>query len=57
MDKYYKYVRKWMKRSGIRRLYAYMDPKREGRLLLEVVICGKVLFIIKLWKLKPLIKD
>lgn len=42
-------VRKYMKRSGIRRLYCYKDIDAPGRLKLEFVLRGKVLFLLPLW--------
>ena len=48
-------VRKYMKRSGIRRLYCYPDGlKGKGRLELEVVLRGHVFFRIRLWNTRSL---
>jgi hypothetical protein len=47
-------VRKHERRSGIRRLYCYPNGLRgEGaHLQLEFVIRGRVLFYLRLWKIR-----
>ncbi len=46
------YLRKYMKRTGVFRLYQVDREAKKTRLLLEAVIRGKVLFTIPLWKTK-----
>jgi hypothetical protein len=43
------YLRKYMKRTGIFRMYQVDREAKTTRLLLEAVIRGKVLFTIPLW--------
>ncbi len=43
------YLRKYMKRTGIFRMYLVDREAKTTRLLLEAVIRGKVLFTIPLW--------
>lgn len=50
-------VIKWMRRSGIRRIYCFDTVRREGRLKLEFVLRGKVLGYLSLWRIKPLWED
>jgi hypothetical protein len=44
------YLRRYMKRTGIFRLYLVDREAKRTRLLLEAVIRGKPLFTIPLWK-------
>ena len=43
------YLRKYMKRTGVFRLYLVDREAKRTRLLLEAVIRGKPLFTIPLW--------
>lgn len=47
-----KQLRKYFKRSGIRRMYRLERPMTKSTLMLEFVIRGKVLFEVDLWKRK-----
>jgi hypothetical protein len=47
-----KQLRKYFKRSGIRRVYRLERPMSGSTLMLEFVIRGKVLFEVDLWKRK-----
>jgi hypothetical protein len=47
-----KQLRKYFKRSGIRRMYRLERPMSGSTLMLEFVIRGKVLFEVDLWKRK-----
>lgn len=44
------YLLKYLKRTGIFRMYLLDRPSNRARLLLEFVIRGKVLGSIKLWR-------
>lgn len=46
------YLRKYMKRTGIFRMYLVDREAKKTRLLLEAVIRGKVLFTVSLWATK-----
>ena len=48
----YKYLARYMKRTGIFRMYQMNRSLKKTYLLLEFVIRGKVLFSIKVWKYK-----
>ena len=50
-----KAVRKHMRRSGFHLLYCYPDAQKAGRLKIEVVLRGNVLFYIPLWQIKPIL--
>ena len=50
-------IRKYMKRSGVRRIYSYKDVRKRGRLKLEFVIRGHVLFYLPLWSIKSMMQD
>jgi hypothetical protein len=52
-------VRKYMRRSGIRRLYCYPNGLKTapGYLELEFVVWGHVFFRVRLWKIKSFIKE
>jgi hypothetical protein len=47
-----KQLRKYFKRSGIRRVYRLERPMSGSTLMLEFVIRGRVLFEVDLWKRK-----
>jgi hypothetical protein len=47
-----KHLRKYFKRSGIRRMYRLERPMNGSTLMLEFVIRGRVLFEVDLWKRK-----
>jgi hypothetical protein len=47
-----KQLRKYFKRSGIRRMYRLERPMSGSTLMLEFVIRGRVLFEVDLWKRK-----
>ena len=53
----YEFLRKYVKRSGIRRLYSWDTGNKKSRLLLEFVIRGKVLFVLPLWRVKGWMDD
>lgn len=44
------YLRKYMKRTGVFRLYQVDREAKTTRLLLEFAIRGKPLFTLRLWK-------
>ena len=47
-----KQIKKYFKRSGIRRMYRLERPMSGSTLMLEFVIRGRVLFEVDLWKRK-----
>ena len=47
-----KQLKKYFKRSGIRRMYRLERPMSGSTLMLEFVIRGRVLFEVDLWKRK-----
>ena len=46
------YLRRYMKRTGVFRLYQVDREAKTTRLLLEAAIRGKPLFTLRLWKTK-----
>ncbi len=53
----YKYLAKYLKRTGIFRMYEMNRSLKITWLLLEFVIRGKVLFTVKIWKYKHSMKN
>ena len=53
----YRYLAKYLKRTGIFRMYEMNRSLRKTWLLLEFVIRGKVLFTVKIWKYKHSMKN
>ena len=53
----YKYLAKYMKRTGVFRMYQVDRSLRKTYLLLEFAIRGKILFSIKVWKYKHSVKN
>ena len=53
----YNYIAKFLKRTGIFRMYQIDRSLKRTYLLLEFVIRGNVLFTIKVWKYKHSMKN
>ena len=53
----YNHIAKFLKRTGIFRMYEMNRSLKRTYLLLEFVIRGKVLFGIKVWKYKHSMKN
>jgi hypothetical protein len=53
----YNYIAKYLKRTGIFRIYQIDRSLKRTYLLLEFVIRGNVLFTIKVWKYKHSMKN
>ena len=53
----YRYLAKYLKRTGIFRMYEMNRSLRKTWLLLEFVIRAKVLFTVKIWKYKHSMKN
>ena len=49
-----RYLKRYLKRTGVYRLYRLNRPPERSTLLLEFVIRGRVFGQIKLWKRKGL---
>lgn len=51
------YLRKYVKRTGVFRLYGWDSDTKKTNLHLEFVVRGKKLFSLKLWRVKGFMDD
>lgn len=51
------YLRKYVKRTGVFRIYSWNPETKKSHFNLEFVFRGKTFFFLKLWRIKGIFDD